>query len=604
MGLSRSLYTAWTGLATHQKCLDNTGNNLANVNTTGYKKNEFLFGNLFSQVLSGALPADANRGSTNPKSMGAGVTTAAITPTFKEGPIELTGNTLDVALAGNGFFLGKISGGTVLTRDGSFYLDSAMSPNQRTLCVNDGIPVQGWMAASGKINATADPGNIYLPALGDGIPGQITTSASVGGILPSSASGSDFTGAATRNLALKGNISSSNNTMRSYIYAPVTVTETGSGGSSVVAKDEVREIPVEITFTGPTYSASGATAAWEWEMRTVDWPNPGDPPLTIYPQSGTTDSTLRFYTQDDAARGRGAGQLANPLSASPGSSSVSTSYTLPDGTVVDSSFNLSSSFAIDASRLTSSASAPGGAALETWWVDGNVAGSMARTVTVYDQVTRFEVRGNDVVEVRKVEPRNVTLQFAKVASDNLGATWSWLSSDGHAGGTLRFNTFGDMVSQTGGGPVSFNFSGLSQINASPQVTVTNQDGYVDGNLVSLSFDQYGRIYGHYSNDVSEVLAQLAIANVANPNGLMQAGGSLFYLSPASGDLMIGVAGDSDPSIGKIGAGQIVPSSLEGSNVELATEFTTLITTERGYQANARVVTTSDEMLQELVAMKR
>jgi flagellar hook protein FlgE len=93
------------------------------------------------------------------------------------------------------------------------------------------------------------------------------------------------------------------------------------------------------------------------------------------------------------------------------------------------------------------------------------------------------------------------------------------------------------------------------------------------------------------------LARLAIANFQNPGGLIQAGGSLFQVSNNSGDPLVGAPGDE-------GMGAIIPSSLEMSNVDLSEEFTDMIVTQRGFQANSRIITTSDEMLQELVNLKR
>ncbi len=103
MGMARSLYTGWTGLATHQRSLDNTGNNIANINTVGFKRNEFLFSNLFNQVLSANMPGGATHSSITGITQGAGVTTGSIAPTFQQGPVDFTGRNLDVAINGNGF---------------------------------------------------------------------------------------------------------------------------------------------------------------------------------------------------------------------------------------------------------------------------------------------------------------------------------------------------------------------------------------------------------------------------------------------------------------------------------------------------------------------
>jgi len=118
-----------------------------------------------------------------------------------------------------------------------------------------------------------------------------------------------------------------------------------------------------------------------------------------------------------------------------------------------------------------------------------------------------------------------------------------------------------------------------------------------GNLTSFTIGQDGTILGVYDNGTSKNLARVAIANFQNPAGLTQVGSSLFQVSNNSGDPMIGAPGDQ-------GMGALIPSSLEMSNVDLSEEFTDMIVTQRGFQANSRIITTSDEMLQELVNLKR
>ncbi len=125
----------------------------------------------------------------------------------------------------------------------------------------------------------------------------------------------------------------------------------------------------------------------------------------------------------------------------------------------------------------------------------------------------------------------------------------------------------------------------------------NQDGYTNGTLESFSIDQNGRIVGSFSNGLTRNLGQIALARFANTGGLERVGSTMFVESANSGNPQIGAAG-------LPGYGSISPSSLEMSNVDLSEEFTDLIITQRGFQANSRVITSSDEMLQELVNLKR
>lgn len=609
MGLSQSLYTGLTGLVTHQRSLDNSGNNLANVNTVGYRKSDFMFSNIFNKTLQGAMPAGDNGGSTNGKNLGLGVTTGAILNNFKQGSIEATGNPLDCAISGNGFFLANTSYGTALTRNGSFYLDHTLNPQQRMLCVGDGLAVQGWMAENGVVTPSNTVGNIYLPAYGDLMPGKITTDLDLTGILPTNTSTTDFSGKATNTLELKGNLSSTNNTLTTHIFAPVTRTD----GVTTDYRDETQEIKVEITFDGPTLSADGTQNTYTWTMKTVDWPNVGDPSIQIYPPEDSSDlavDEVSFYAQSSLDKKRAEGEVIDDK-LTPGSTSVKSVVQDGDRTI-STYFNMPTDFTLDVSRLTNLADAPGGNTLETWHVNGNPKGSMARTVTVYDEYTDFaegtDENGNAIMEaVRRVEARENTIYFTQTEQDETGLTWSWRSSLDDATGTLKYNTIGDLVSsEQSGGRIDYDFSETRSINYAGSLQVTGQDGYRDGYLEDISIDQNGKIWGHYTNDVSEALAQLAIGTVPNTSGLSSSAGTLFYTGPASGNLQIGVAGDSEYDFGlpRIGAGVIKSSNLENSNVDLSQEFTNLINIERGYQFNSRVVSTSNEMLQTALQMKQ
>lgn len=611
MSISRSLYTAWTGLSTHQRALDNTGNNLANTNTTGFKQNVHSFTNLMNQLVAGNMPAGNTHTTTMGTTIGAGVRTGSINPNFKTGNMDATGNNLDVAINGNGFFLVNTPSGSALTRNGSFYLDHTVSANQRVLLTSDGYKVQGWMAEDGVVTPSTTTGEILLPAEGDMLAGRVSTEVTLDGILPSNAEGDNFTGSITREMELKGNmIQDGIGTIRTSVNVPVTTTVNGN----TTEKDVIHDVPVEINFTGPV-ETDGDTASYSWTMTTVDWPNPGDPPVQLYPPADNaqySSDMVSFYTQDDASKNRAAGQVITD-EIKPGSTSASTTITGEDGSVTESSFNITSAFALDISRLTNIENSPGDAQLEAWYVDGNPAGTMARSVTVYDEVTRFESYLNDdgsttMQAVRRVEARSNKLTFEKTGADNSGSDWTWSSSIDGAGGTFRFNTLGDLVDATGTeGTINYDFSSIQSIAAAGSMTVTGQDGYVDGFLEDVTIDQYGRIFGHYSNDVNEPLAQLAMATVPNTAGLNASGGTLFYTSSSSGGLMIGTAGDEEGStsgLAPIGAGSLLAQHLEGSNVDLGIEFTTLISTQRGYQSNARVMSTADEMLQTLSQMKR
>lgn len=161
----------------------------------------------------------------------------------------------------------------------------------------------------------------------------------------------------------------------------------------------------------------------------------------------------------------------------------------------------------------------------------------------------------------------------------------------------QINQF-SFTAANGAGQVTFapDFSQMTQFVGVTTVAAT-QNGYPAGSLEGVSFDTTGTLNGVFSNGITRPLAQLALALFNNPGGLTKEGNTLFSESNNSGQANLGPAGQG-------GLGTIKPASLEMSNVDLAQEFTEMIITQRGFQANSRVITASDEMLQELVNLKR
>jgi len=191
--------------------------------------------------------------------------------------------------------------------------------------------------------------------------------------------------------------------------------------------------------------------------------------------------------------------------------------------------------------------------------------------------------------------------------------WDWVAEDNFGtqigGGTLTFDTSGRLIAQTGiisftppGGaaaPVEIvpDFSGIYQVAEPSTAQAKDQNGYAAGTLSDISIDSRGVINGMFSNGIHRQLGQVALASFVNPAGLAKAGNNLYVVTPNSGQPVVGAAGTGD-------LGDIQSGRLEMSNVDLSQEFTNMIITQRGFQANSRIITTSDELLQELVNLKR
>ena len=182
-------------------------------------------------------------------------------------------------------------------------------------------------------------------------------------------------------------------------------------------------------------------------------------------------------------------------------------------------------------------------------------------------------------------------------------------------GTVTFNEDGTLIGPEG---VDFGFTpegfstaqtvaisfgtanaldGLSQFASPSTAVLREQDGYTMGLLERISIDPTGTIVGAFSNGTTLTLAQLVLSDFNNPTGLIRTGDNMYTVSPNSGAAVLGFAGEGSQSM-------VTSGALEMSNVDLAAEFTSLITAQRGFQSNARVITASDEMLQELVNLKR
>ncbi len=245
-------------------------------------------------------------------------------------------------------------------------------------------------------------------------------------------------------------------------------------------------------------------------------------------------------------------------------------------------------------------------------IGGNLNASAAVDTTRQTSITVYNEQGGR---------HELTITFTKTANPN---EWDYVitasGADPGAGlvndtGTVVFNQDGTLASPetvdfeftpdgfTTSQPITITFGtadaidGLSQFASPSTAVLRDQDGYTMGLLERISIDPLGTIVGAFSNGTTLTLAQLVLADFNNPTGLLRTGDNMYSVSPNSGAAVLGFAGEGSRSV-------VTSGALEMSNVDLAAEFTNLITAQRGFQSNARVITTSDEMLQELVNLKR
>ena len=189
--MMRSLFSGVSGLKSHQTRMDVIGNNIANINTVGFKSSRVTFADILSQTQTGASSPSDNLGGTNPKQIGLGTSVASVDLIFNDGSPQATGKNTDVALSGNGLFVLKSGNQTYFTRDGAFEFDA----QGNYVLPGSGYYVQGWNAVDGALNTNATPTNIVVPT------------------------GKTMAAAATKNISFTGNLNASDPLIKSISYS-------------------------------------------------------------------------------------------------------------------------------------------------------------------------------------------------------------------------------------------------------------------------------------------------------------------------------------------------------------------------------------------------
>jgi flagellar hook protein FlgE len=240
---------------------------------------------------------------------------------------------------------------------------------------------------------------------------------------------------------------------------------------------------------------------------------------------------------------------------------------------------------------------------ETMANPANANSYTVTTVTAYDSIgTKYDVK----LDLYKSAANTWTWQVDPSSLTAAGVDPATITG----GGTLTFNPDGSLAS-TGTQTISFDspgantvsiamdpgsgVNGITQYAGTTTAVLQNQNGYSAGTLENFSIDNNGVITGAFTNGVNVALAQIAMADFNNPAGLLRVGDNMYQQSGNSGGAVVGFAGAGSQST-------LTSGALEMSNVDLATEFTNMIVAERGYQANAKTITTSDQMLQSLISM--
>jgi flagellar hook protein FlgE len=579
MGLTSAMNTSLNGLALNETSIDVIGNNIANAGTNGFKSSNVLFATQLSRTISvGSQPTPVNAG-TNPQQIGLGAQVAAISKDFTSGSITNSTSPSDLAIQGDGFFVVETGIGNAYTRDGNFTLSApTINPNTGAVIPSrletaQGYVVQGYGVDANFNLVTTQLTDIEIP-LGSLNVAQQTQNITVGGAL--SPSGDVGTQGA--------------------LLLSSALTDT-SGGDASTDPADASTLLTSVFLDGDATAlfTSGQTVSF-----TAQKGGRLQPPQTLAVDGATTmqdlldlmANTIGIHSggdiQDDPNSG---GQPGVTMTAGGEIQIVGNRGTIND--VAISPGDLLQNGASVPIAFAKSESADGESAVTDFIVYDSLGAEVAVKMTsVLDSVT-----GNSTTYRYFIE--SVDDSDADVVVSN---------------GTLTFDTNGNVVS---GGTATFlidrnataaaspmqitadlsTISGIVSPNTGSTLNLLSQDGSGPGTLTEFNVTTTGEINGIFDNGVSRILGQVALAKFANNQGLLEAGDNLFREGVSSGPALIGAPGTQ-------GVGTILPGAVELSNTDIGRNLVDLIVASTNYRGNARVISSVNDLINELLLLGR
>ncbi len=589
--MNRAMYSGVAGLKTHQTRMDVIGNNIANVNTVGYKAQAALFSELLYQNSSNASGPNANTGigGINPKQVGLGVKMASINTNITlPGSAETTNNPFDIRITGDSFFVVNNGRDNMFTRDGSFKVDAAGN----LVMSSNGYKVMGWQVDPDTNDIKPDTVTALqiMSAANMTYPAEATTQAYVSGIVDAespevnSKDGKimnlnfydDRGYSYTAKLAIK-KVAGNNDNVNSYSCELVKLLDANGKDITDTVGASMGNTPVtlpdEVKALGNGYTLAGA-AGGGW---TID-----------YVVDGQTGKHIT-YTITDGENGISAVEYANTADTTGTALEEADAWA---GVAKAFGYDDVDEFRSMRSTITDKTANP---PTETTY---NVSTQLATLITQSGmQAGNGSAAGSITLNGKYVD--GCSIDFSKQDG-------SFVGLNGTAGSKTSQLTFGTMPDAASFQNITIDFSTLSNQGNNKVSTANATNGSLDhqgggrmvGKMSGLSIQQDGKIYAAYDNGQSKLLGQIAVARFANASGLQKEGDNLYIATQNSGDFDgIGVDITSD-------GGYMTPGELEMSNVDLSGELTGMIVTQRGFQANSRIITVSDTMLEELINLKR
>lgn len=553
----RSMYSAVSGLKTHQTRMDVIGNNIANVNTVAFKSSSVTFSDILYQTTSNASGANATTGTggVNAKQIGLGTTAAATKVSITSaGASETTGNPFDIRLTdknSTNFFIVNNGSENVFTRSGSFYVDGSGN-----LCMSStGYTVMGWQVdeTTGEIRKDTVSALRIMQEKNLTSAPEATTQATIAGVLDENDADVKSDAGKVMNLNFYDNLG--------YQYtAKFAIKATGTDGKYTVELTSILDSNNKNIIDGWSQDEISSL------FGTVD-----------------TKAVVGKYKFADGFKTKGGKIYADTKDGEveltdkgdgtfTGNGATGTPYTYKLSDIYD---GLSATIqGYIANGKKDEKGNPYNYSIDT------TTGEVTVTTTKASHELEFDTATGKFKSIGK-EPKSVTLNLNTL--------------------TKGFNTNGNFSN------INVDFTQCLNYNNSGKSTIGADAGAVDGTtgkgrklgaMTGIYIDTNGRIYGTYDNGNTELLGQIAVAQFSNASGLEKVGESCYRTTLNSGEFDgIGVEISADGS-------SMTTGELEMSNVDLSSEFTSMITTQRGFQANSRVITTSDTLLEELVNLKR
>ena len=552
--MMRSMYSAVSGLKTHQTKMDVIGNNIANVNTVAFKSSSVVFQDVLYQMTSNASGANAatGTGGVNAKQIGLGVTTGATNLSITtSGAAETTGRAFDIRLSDQSttnFFVVNNGSENLFTRAGSFYVDGAGN-----LCMTStGYTVMGWQVDPTTGNIKKDTVSALRVMQTSNLTSapEATTQANVSGIIDKNDKDVLSDNGLVKTLTFFDNLG--------YSYtARFAMKSTGTDGKYTVELEKILNSD-GTTFYDPATS--------QVKLEDVFGSKTADAILGTYNQvqSGYYyDATQKkFYVGSD--------NNGTELEWDPTTSTFKENNNSTNTHSLKQVYGISNGMV---EKIKNGAKA----------IVDTTTGKLKITGDVTDYAIDFSTKDGTFTGVGARTSNNKTNSV-----------------------TLNMSKLGNNPTQFD--DITIDFSGLKDADNGGKSTAVMSTGSIDdgvtgkgkklGAMIGISIDNNGLIKGTYDNGNTEILGQIAVAQFANASGLEKVGENCYRTTLNSGEFDgIGVEISADGS-------SMTSGELEMSNVDLSTEFTQMIITQRGFQANSRIITTSDTLLEELVNLKR